>query len=277
MEWLEPAVNAAEAAANVVQNREKWRNSVFDMWARFRDQHLRLPVFGAAGSGKSTFGRSLVSEDPYGVAKPYRESMGIEVRKLEGPVSGDIVVAPGQKRRIARQWADLYKLLMDEKATGFCNVVSYGYHSFEHFDVANLDVPKDAKNADLLTAFCEKRREAELEVLDELLSSLRNVQASIWMVTVINKQDIWWSSRDDVRDFYTNGRYAEILNRFQKRLGDVNFEHTFIPCSLTIENFNVPPSGFSAPNCEGYDVPLHLAYMNSCLGKLHGLINPRQN
>ena len=277
MSWVEPTIDIAKGATNVINNREKWRNSLNNFWSRVRDKHLRIPVFGAGGSGKSTFSKAIVSNDPYNVAEPYQESLGIEIKKLDGPVPGDIVVAPGQTRRIKSQWSELYELLREQKAPGFCNVVSYGYHNFEFFKSDDLDLGEDATPTDILDAFLENRREKEINALKELLDSLKDFKGFTWMITIINKQDIWWSQRDLVKEYYVDGEYAEIILEFEKRVGEGNFNHTFIPCSLTIENFKLPDGLVNVNTASGYDIPLHLTYMNTCLSKLHKLIDPRHN
>lgn len=92
---------------------------------------LDIVVFGPEGTGKSSLGKLLSgSVDPRANLRSYEESKTIEpydLGGLDGYISGNVKVPPGQERHRPTQWRKLFGDLAGGKAKGVINVVSWGY------------------------------------------------------------------------------------------------------------------------------------------------------
>src|SRR3546814_13014133 len=88
-------------------------------------------------------------------------------------------------------------------------------------------------NSEFLFAYSNNRRETEIEFLNKLLHGLIAASNKFWMITLVNKQDLWWDRRDEVHRHYNNGQYRDIIEEFTNKKGSINFQHEFIPVCLT--------------------------------------------
>ena len=215
-----------------------------------------IPIFGAGGVGKSTAGKIIAGMSPSDAATAYEESLWTEVIKLTGDVPGELKVAPGQGWRRNKHWPKLYQSVVNGKAKGIINVVSYGYHSMGLPSVRGSSLWKDGMTMEeFLPLYLEERRREEIELAQSLVAGLTAVTEPLWMVTLINKQDFWYHEEDAVLDHYRNGEYGAAVAEFGSRIGSNDFQHEIIPVALTISNLTSGSGEVLATNEEGYDIP----------------------
>ncbi|MCG3148536.1 MAG: hypothetical protein PCFJNLEI_01980 [Verrucomicrobiae bacterium] len=275
MSWIEPistTISVAEITSKIVESSGRLKKN----WERllYFVQHgsLVIPMFGAGGVGKSTMSRIIAGENPLSLLAPYDESMRVESVALTGNIPGRILVAPGQEARIDRHWPELLEQLNKRKAVGLLNIVSYGYHSSSLESIHDYDVYKEGMSTpDFVRAYLEHRRKREVALLRELVVGLSGIRKPLWMMTVVNKQDLWWSNRDSVRKYYIEGEYSHLLDELTAKVGARNFQHEYLPASLTLGNFRTPAGEILAETCAGYDQLTHLRYYENLLNKVYEL------
>lgn len=281
MSWIEPASTAVSAATlvNEVAKASPFlrRHAKRIVW-QIKNGSVAIPLFGCGGTGKTTASKLIVGQDPLEISAAYDESWQVEPVDLPGDVPGQLLVAPGQASRVERHWPSLLARVADGRSVGVVNVVSYGHHSFgERWGGSSLtkhDLYRDGMTeGEFAEAYGAGMRAREVTMLHSLVAGLTAVRRDIWMVTVVNKQDLWWDRREEVRRHYEEGSYAEQVDAIRRNLGQRSFQHEFIPVSLTLGNMVTPAGEVIARTVAGYDMPLHLTYLNGFFAKLHGLID----
>jgi hypothetical protein len=273
--WIEPIDTIAairDIATEVSNSSDEIKRFVTRLIFQFKNGKAIVPVFGVGGVGKSTLGRLLVSENPLDIAAPYTESWLPEVYDFKGNVPGNLLVAPGQKERVARHWPKLIEEVVSGKSFGIINVVAYGYSSFnvplrEH----DLFTPGIAP-ARFMEKYTDVIRREELKFLDTLVEGILESRKPMWMITVINKQDLWWHQRDAVRKHYERGAYAAKVLRLHKEFGEKSFQHEFIPASVALGNLSTKDGELLTPTSAGYDLSHHSRYMRTLFAKLDELL-----
>lgn len=260
------------AGAAAIEHRKAILKLLRNLKSFLKHGRLRVPVFGAGGSGKSTFGR-LISNDPGTLLAPdtYKESLEFEHYDLPGEFWGAIIVPPGQERRAEVYWPILYNLLAKGKATGVVNVVSYGYNFFK-LEIRDTKYYKEKmSDQDFLTTYLDAQRAREIEIIKELLPRLIDAPKLEWMLTLVAKQDLWWTDRARVSAHYAEGVYADQIHQIMKKRGAANFTHEFSSASLVMHNMSDATGLVLAPTTSGYDQSLQSANIASLLRTLIAL------
>lgn len=282
--WIEPATITSTVKAATLANKLIAESSAIKKYAKrfikqIKNGKIILPIFGAGGVGKSTTGKILVGSDPLEVTAAYSESWTIEPLELEGDTPGTIFVAPGQLSggRADRYWPELVKKVNSGKALGVVNVVSYGYHSFSILSYKDHELYKNGMNIDnFMEKYTEHRRNIELDMLDYLLKELKPIKKNFYMITLVSKQDLWWSKSPSVKAHYLEGDYGRKIQSFKESLVEKNFHHEFIPASLTVANLVSPTNETLALTSAGYDNLTHIQYLQNLLCKLHDMAETHQ-
>ena len=238
-------------------------------WRRLTKGVVEVPVFGAGGVGKSTAARIVAGEGAEIAHGDYNESLWTEKVSLAGDVPGHLYVVPGQRARIDKHWPEQYRRLAADAAVGLLNVVSYGYHSFEIHSPIESRVWNDGMTmGDFEAAYTNERRGVELQMLSQLISGLSAVTKKLWMVTIINKQDLWRDRQAQVLDYYKNGEYAAQIAQIGARLGSASFQHEYVPTSLTMANLKTGDGQVVAQTVEGYDMTARNVSLQTLSDKL---------
>lgn len=120
--------------------------------------------------------------------------------------------------------------------------------------------------------YAKDRRKRELDILKKLEPYLSiSSQKKAILITLVTKQDLWWSNRLQVKEYYTKGEYNKLISEIQVKRGSANFIHEYCSASLVIENL-VPGSGeLLIPTTQGYDQRLKLANFKSFLNIIQTL------
>jgi hypothetical protein len=276
MPWIEALVavgKTAGAVGSIAKTSPALiRHTKRAVWRVTRGKVV-LPIFGSGGVGKSTAAKVLAGQSAYDAHGPYSESWWVESVPLQGDIPGELRVAPGQLARIERHWPDLFKSVVTGKALGLVNIVAYGYHSLELPSFRDHDLAQPGEGIlEFASRYCAQRRDLELQLLDQLIDGLSAATTPIWMVTLVNKQDLWWEQRDQVRRHYEQGDYATRLERLSNRLGAASFQHEFMPVSLAISNLTSATGEIIAATRQGYDIEKQKASLHGMASQIQRLI-----
>lgn len=276
MSWIDPvstAVSAATVANDVARSSSFIRRHAKRIVRRLKAGTVAIPIFGCGGTGKTTGARLVAGEDPLDITAAYEASTWLETMDLPGDVPGQLLVGPGQEDRARRHWPGLYEAVVSGRSLGILNVVSYGYHSFTPESYKSLPHYTNGMGVEaFMQVYCAHRRDVEVEMLRRIVAGLSAARKDFWMITLVNKQDLWWDRRDEVRAYYETGPYSGLIDSIRRRLGDRAFQHEFIPVSLNVANMVTRDGEVLATTVGGYDMPTHLSYLKLFFGTLHGLL-----
>lgn len=245
-----------------------------------KNGELRIAIFGAGGTGKTTLGKILSGEFegafdllPSYRESLYRESLKVERYNLGSNLVGSIIVAPGQERR-EDTWDDILRLLSSGKIALVINVVSWGYHSFGAISYKEHSLYRPGATPEqFLERYLNACRDRELAVLEKIAPFLTRADRNrkTMMITLVTKQDLWWEQRTQVREHYITGSCDRILQAIQATRGTANFTHEYCSASLVMENFVSGTNEMLAATTGGYDRRLQLVNLQSFLQVLKSL------
>lgn len=219
---MEEYIKAANKLADAAE-KHGWIERLKNLFSKPQ----KVLVLGCSGVGKTSIINSLNEDFPKTIDFLTRTQTA-QKHKLN--LKGDnfeFVDTPGQELHDSRRIKAIREALRSEHL-GVINVVSYGYH--EHAsgaDDAFLDEGTVADN------YLEKHRALEESYLNEWIQLLGNPVTTAWILTVINKADIWWESRHEVVDHYG----ADGSNYLQKLRGTSNVDHAVLEYSSVIHRF----------------------------------------
>lgn len=240
-----------------------------------RDGELRIAIFGAGGTGKTTLGKILSGEleGTLELLPSYRESLKVERYNLDRNLIGSIIVAPGQERR-EDTWDDILRLLSSGKIALVINVVSWGYHSFGAISYKEHSLyHPGATPEQFLERYLNACRDRELGVLEKIAPFLTRADRNrkTMMITLVTKQDLWWEQRTQVREHYITGSCDRIVRDIQTTRGTANFIHEYCSVSLVMENFVSGTNEMLAATTGGYDRRLQLVNLRRFLQVLEDM------
>lgn len=222
-------------------------------------------IIGAGGVGRTTLGGFLSGDFDFLTNPPgeYEESLSIEKVILSGEEhnqpSAAVVIPPGQEHRRDPTWSDLADLA-NGKFRGVILISAYGYHSLGISFKQHRLYSDNRGNRKFLTAFLEERRNDELAVLQRLVPHLKSNSNKLWFLSMISKQDLWWSKRPEVENHYEQGSYGTEIQQVRAHLGHNMFRHEFTYGSLVIANFVTGSNELLQKNTAGY---AHHEYVQS--------------
>lgn len=202
MTGAEYALLGAKASLTLIQIAQK--QSFFKRLATFAKRPNYVLVLGSTGVGKSQFIESLTSAAAPAIDRMDRTQHDPEQTVILAKKKLTITDTPGQTaHRSVRTRAILRR--MSKKSVGIVNVVAWGYHEYRTGSDEALDANGEAAERWLMS-----HRSVEIEALQEWALAAGNVS---WVLTVVNKADLWWDERESVVDHYENGRYNKALVR----------------------------------------------------------------
>ncbi|WP_426730240.1 hypothetical protein [Myxococcus faecalis] len=280
-------IETAEAALLAYEKRDLIKGALSKLGYLIRNGRLRVAVLGAGGTGKSTLAE--VFGEPIGAKKPpigaYSVSAAAEEARVPGVPFGLFIVGPGQERRRATHWPDIMRGISDGSVDGVIFLAAAGFSSLEEKSFTHHVAYRPGMGLqEWFPLFQEWALREELAALDLIKSAIRNrVNKRLWMVTLVNKQDLWWDDRVRVREWYQGvsvsgvqvpSLYSSCIKELYELRGVVGFEHEFASASFEIVNLATGEEGVIRPTVMGYDEVLrvtNLEHVRELLSRLCGL------
>lgn len=157
---------------------------------------------------------------------------------------------------MAKRHEQLVKTFGDSSYVGIINLVAYGYHENPYesksavFDIEGILKPY----------FLEEKRAYEIKHLNEWLPYLQSSKAK-FVITLINKADVWANRHQEVVTYYAEGEYAQKFaeSRFLQA-------HYIMPYCALIELF------YGVANSGMYGTVAQKAHKNSLIHHLSKLL-----
>jgi hypothetical protein len=266
-------IEAIGTGVGVIEISEKLFPTFKRIFNLLKNGELKIAIFGAGGTGKSTLGKLLSGEfELSGLLQTYQESISIEQYKLESNKIGSVIVAPGQKRR-EDTWDDLLRTLVGGKIKLIIHVVSWGYHSFGEFSYTQHRLYQSGMTLEeFLREYAAVCRNRELDVLRRIEPHLSIAdQRKTIVITLVTKQDLWWNNRLEVNKHYVEGTYEQLIQNIRNKRGANNFIHEYRSTSLVMENFLSGDNELLIPTTQGYDQRLKVANFRYFLNAIESL------
>ncbi len=141
----------------------------------------------------------------------------------------------------------------------------------ERYEEADAYTAGDSGDS-FMGKYAAKRRTEELEMLDRVISGFSTTTRPMWMITVVNKEDLWWANRADVRRYYETGAYGQAIEKFQRHAGARSFQHEFVPCALTLQNLQTGSGQVVASTASGYDLQRQFSGLQALLDNIDELV-----
>lgn len=266
-------IEAIGTGVGVIEISEKLFPTFKRIFNLLKNGELKIAIFGAGGTGKSTLGKLLSGEfELSGLLQTYQESISIEQYKLESNKIGSVIVAPGQKRR-EDTWDDLLRTLVGGKIKLIIHVVSWGYHSFGEFSYTQHRLYQSGMTLEeFLREYAAVCRNRELDVLRRIEPHLSIAdQRKTIVITLVTKQDLWWNNRLEVNKHYVEGAYEQLIQNIRNQRGANNFIHEYRSTSLVMENFLSGDNELLIPTTQGYVQRLKVANFRYFLNAIESL------
>lgn len=95
--------------------------------------------------------------------------------------------------------------IINRKISGVINVVCYGYNEVAENKLKVFDNEKGIVRPQYLS----KNREIELQQLDEWIGDIDSRLKVKWILTLVNKMDVWYTQQEEVMEYYNTGEYHD--------------------------------------------------------------------
>lgn len=197
--------NAIISGIKIAFSVHRWTKRIIFLWNYCVQKPTKVLVLGSSGSGKTQFlnsflGIPMLEDNRTYVpeSKFFYFENGRKIKFVDLP--GHITLESARQHYIDE--------ITKNKIDGIINVVNYGYNDVEDnsADVFNID------NNEIKAAYLNDCRKNELNQLKEWLNRIHGESKPKWIITVINKADIWYDIRNEVERYYTNGDYGQQID-----------------------------------------------------------------
>jgi hypothetical protein len=213
-------------------------------------------ILGPGGTGKTTLARVLAGDVNVFLDPPtfYEPSLFVDTMPLIGEPGIELVVMPGQERRLHAEFGKLATELASGVYRGVILVVDYGHHAIEEEWAKDHRLYQKGKKREFVSKLLAAQQNEEIVLLDKLVPVLKTVTSKLWVLVVVLKQDIWTSQQADVVRYYQDGAWGTRMNDLRKSLeGKPFYLHTVYAC-LQIQNYTTRGGRETLKkNTAGYD------------------------
>lgn len=173
-------------------------------WIKFP---IKIAVYGSSGSGKSSFLASIKGSFYEG-----NTTRGTQVIKYRLP-NGRLIHfydSPGQTSYRSER-NQIKNKILNREFHAIINVVCFGYNESEGMKMKIFD-----KNDKVDEKYLEENRRLELEHLREWVDDIDVSSKLKWILTIINKEDIWSAESGQVLTYYSESEYYRLLEKLER-------------------------------------------------------------
>lgn len=193
------AIAASKEALDMAKDMKDDFPKIVKFFNRNFRKNIRVLVVGESGTGKSQFLSTI-----HGKKEFVTESTMVSYSsKLELP-NGRIVEfidTPGQQSLMSERKHSI-NAINRKNYVGVINLVCYGYQATEDTNPSVVFQGEQIKDS-----YLKENRAKELKQLEEWLPNIDAESDIKWVLTVVNKADIWWEKQDEVLSYYKSDKY----------------------------------------------------------------------
>lgn len=241
----------------------KWWEWILYAFNYYFRKPVNVIIFGTTGSGKSEFVRALLNQE-VDTVNPPRTRFYIGKRLiLKNGRKIKFLDVPGHSS-LKQQRTSVTELILRKKIRGIINVVTFGYNDAEESEDVTIFKIDNTENPVVKNDYLSKNRLRELEQIQEWESFITSTNKVEWVITVVNKSDIWYKNKEEVLSYYQHGPYYE---KFIKTIEKVCKTNVYPYCSIISPFANKPMTlSFS----ERDKVKMHNELKNDILKLIEG-------
>jgi len=206
----------------------------------------KIMVIGAGGAGKTSFCEFFSPQ--HSVRFDYDMSRKVESYNLD---IGKLDNYPGQEERLNEKWNDIFKKINQDYYCGIIYVTAYGFHNLT---TSVKTYEKRQRFTFDKEVYLNERRSVEIELLKKLIQGLKQSRKDIWMLSLTTKQDLWFSDREEVYNFYRHegGEYKSAIDEIKDHHGN-KFSHEYAFLSVISRKFVDSEDNIIQTFSENYD------------------------
>lgn len=214
----------------------KWWEGLVYVTNYYCRKPVNVIVYGTTGAGKTEFVRALMGQN-VDVVNPPRTRFYIGKR---------LVLKDGRKIRfydvpghssLKQQRQAVTEMILKKKIKGIINVTTYGYNDAEEAEDVTIFKVSDSVIPIVKNDYLTKNRLRELEQIREWEGFITSSNKIEWVITVVNKADIWHENKEEVMNYYQSGIYYD---SFVKTIEKVCKTGVFPYCSIISPFANRP-------------------------------------
>jgi GTPase SAR1 family protein len=267
----EVAIGSLDAA---YKNRNQILSALQSGLSRLKDGKVTVAIFGPGGVGKSTT-QTLLCDGLAKAEKNLAYFPTVDAKKKRAKDNWTISVwdTPGQEdfRNVA--WVDAFKGVEGSRRCLLINIVSYGYNSTGSVPYAELRKisPKKTK-PEVIRTYLRVERKKEAQLIAQLEEQIKPIKCKVHLLTIINKQDLWWAHRDQVLSHYRTGPYAKAVAKIASSRPKILFAQSLKEVSLCPVNLKTSDNEILAETCRGYDAAVREYYLTHLLSELNQIV-----
>lgn len=206
MDWL--AIWGTVKYAKYIIKFDKWIKGLVYLFNYYCRAPYQVAVFGTSGAGKTEFVRAIL-ELPVEEREPDRTNFYKKHRLVFKDGRKIVFIdAPGHNS-YQQQRTEVTEFIAKRKIRGIINLVTYGYNDVNESEGVTIFKVGDGILPEVKAEYLNTNRENEMSQVEEwrrFVTSKNNVE---WVVTVVNKADIWYDEKDNIIKYYQEGEYFQ--------------------------------------------------------------------
>lgn len=204
--------SVASLALDVVElsKKDKVKRFVNSLFTR----RVKIVVYGDSGVGKTQFLRMITGKNSYLLVNERTRNIERHNVTLRSGRKIQFIDMPGHEsnKNVRDQ---ILNEITRGKIDGVINIVDYGYQDSELLQADPSSAFKTGSN-EVKQEYLRDNRKREIKRTQEFIDRMGPDVKLKWVITVINKADVWHKQRQEVVDYYTSGEYYKITETIEK-------------------------------------------------------------
>lgn len=185
----------------------------------------KVLCLGETGVGKTSVLQSLRELNPALIHYEDRTEYRVPERIKISKTLFEFIDLPGQASQQSERLREIALASTREKI-GIINITAAGYHEHKGGPASAFPRGKTVSRK-----FLDLNKRNEIVALQEWASVLGGDGSLRWLITVVNKADLWWSQRVPIMQYYTKGEYDKFLGEAR------DLRKTVVPYSAVRKKF----------------------------------------
>lgn len=181
---------------------------------RLFTKRIKIAVYGDSGVGKSQFLRMITGKNSYLLVHERTRNIERHNVILRSGRKLQLIDMPGHESNKTVRDQVLNEITRG-KIDGVINIVDYGYQDSELLQSDPSSAFKTGSN-EVKPEYLRDNRKREIKRTQEFIDRIGPDVRLKWVITVINKADVWHKERQEVIAYYTSGEYYSIIQAIEK-------------------------------------------------------------
>lgn len=180
----------------------------------FFTRRIKIAVYGDSGVGKSQFLRMISGKNSYLLVSERTRNIERLNVTLRSGRKVQLIDMPGhESNKTVRD--QILNEITRGKIDGVINIVDYGYQDSELLQADPSSAFKTGTN-EVKENYLDDNRKREIKRTQEFIDRIGPDVRLKWVITVINKADVWHKQRQEVINYYTTGEYYTTIQTIEK-------------------------------------------------------------